>query len=628
MKRKFLKQAMAVLLSASMMLECGMPVLADEASVSGNDAEIAAEDASADEAGFYDLVVEDDTLSGEVSGASTETPKPKKLSAPAAPSAKIKDEKTIQLSWGKVSGAKGYEVYSSTNGAAYVLLWSLNGDGTTGMDVLATADKHPINIASEYKFKVKAISKDGAAYDSDLSGEASAAPSRNAQDWLLAATPQDYQSVTLSWKPANGVSGYQILMSNSENGPYTEAAKANAPGATITGLSMAKNYFFKVKAFVTINGNTKWSTESAVVNAKPALAAPVFKSVVTKTSTSNVTIKWKKVPGATGYEVLRSKSKSKKGTIIAGGKKKTKYNKIKKLKKLSFVDKNAAPGVTYWYKVRAYKTIGKKRYYSEIATWQYATAVVTPTPKFIADSCGCVKPNKVTLNWKKVKKAKGYIIQRSLKKTKGFETVATVEDGNTTIVDIDQPNGKTVYYYRIQAYTNKNKKKTYSYKSEPIALISNYFTYPEENYQARCQRVFGQNSYKSYNTQAEADGQMAEVGYIQWSVDAKKPAAGYTKSVSQKFRVNKKLQPTVAQIVTEIQSANIKIVSANGYNYTPKSYLEEKEGVVVRIEAANGTPGSNEYNAITNVMAKYGFNRVSSYSQSYDPYSYVYVGRH
>jgi hypothetical protein len=113
---------------------------------------------------------------------------------------------------------------------------------------------------------------------------------------------------------------------------------------------------------------------------------------------------------------------------------------------------------------------------------------------FVKEGCVCEKPNVVKLTWSSVKRAKGYFVQRSTSENKGFTTVATVDGGNVTSTEIVQDNG-TKYYYQIVCFSNKKKKKTWSYPSDQVLMTSNYFCYPSENYQERCNRVFGQDHY-------------------------------------------------------------------------------------------------------------------------------------
>lgn len=69
---------------------------------------------------------------------------------------------------------------------------------------------------------------------------------------------------------------------------------------------------------------------------------------------------------------------------------------------------------------------------------------------------------KVRLTWKKVRKATGYVIYRSTRKTKGFKKIGTAKRTNFT--DSKVKSGK-VYYYKITAF-KKNKSELTSKKSD------------------------------------------------------------------------------------------------------------------------------------------------------------------
>ena len=67
---------------------------------------------------------------------------------------------------------------------------------------------------------------------------------------------------------------------------------------TNTGLTTGKTYYYKVRAYRTVNGKRIYGQFSEIVSAKPIPATPV----VTLTSKSKkVTVKWSKVTGASGY---------------------------------------------------------------------------------------------------------------------------------------------------------------------------------------------------------------------------------------------------------------------------------------------------------------------------------------
>ena len=62
-----------------------------------------------------------------------------------------------------------------------------------------------------------------------------------------------------------------------------------------------------------------------------------------------VTLKWKKVKGASGYQIYRSLKKKKGYTLL---------KTIKKGKTVLYVDKKVKSGKTYYYKIRAFKKVG------------------------------------------------------------------------------------------------------------------------------------------------------------------------------------------------------------------------------------------------------------------------------
>ena len=76
---------------------------------------------------------------------------------------------------------------------------------------------------------------------------------------------------------------------------------------------------------------------------------------VKKNTDASVKISWKKVSNATGYEVYRS-TKQKSGF--------KKIKTLKGVKKVSLINGKLKRNKTYYYKVCAYKTVGKKKIYS------------------------------------------------------------------------------------------------------------------------------------------------------------------------------------------------------------------------------------------------------------------------
>jgi len=85
-----------------------------------------------------------------------------------------------------------------------------------------------------------------------------------------------------------------------------------------------------------------------MVKRKAALSKPA--GVKAKAGPLSVKISWKKVAGATKYEIYRSSSKN------------SKYKKVKtvKSKRTSYTDKGLTKGKKYYYKVKVVQKVGKK----------------------------------------------------------------------------------------------------------------------------------------------------------------------------------------------------------------------------------------------------------------------------
>ena len=158
----------------------------------------------------------------------------------------------------------------------------------------------------------------------------------------------------LKWKKQNGVSGYQIYRATSENGTYKKVktvSSASTVTATLAANKGSKPYYFKVRAYKTVNGKKEYGEFSSIKTCAPKKPTGVK---VTAQKGKKAKVKWKTVSQASGYEIYRATKK--KGT----------YKKVKtitKKKTVSFTNKSLKKGKTYYYKVRAYRLMGGKKVY-------------------------------------------------------------------------------------------------------------------------------------------------------------------------------------------------------------------------------------------------------------------------
>lgn len=118
------------------------------------------------------------------------------------------------------------------------------------------------------------------------------------------------------------------------------------------GYLSAGNYYIKVDS--ANNKSTKDYSFLLLKNNKPNSTS--FRSL--KAGKRKIVLSWKKSSDATGYQIYRATKKN------------GKYKKIKTIKKrntIKYTNKRLKKGKRYYYKVRAYKKVSGKTYYSSFS---------------------------------------------------------------------------------------------------------------------------------------------------------------------------------------------------------------------------------------------------------------------
>lgn len=165
----------------------------------------------------------------------------------------------------------------------------------------------------------------------------------------------NYRTLTLKWNKSIGAHGYEIYRSRKKNGSYKKVRTVKSGSALKfinRGLTTGKTYYYKMRAYRKSGGTTRYSAWSSVKFRKVRPAKP---SVRIRTGRREITVKWKKVAGATGYVVSRAKKKN------------GNYRRIRTLKRSarSYTNSGLKKGKRYYYKVRAYRKIKGRNVYSE-----------------------------------------------------------------------------------------------------------------------------------------------------------------------------------------------------------------------------------------------------------------------
>ncbi len=155
-------------------------------------------------------------------------------------------------------------------------------------------------------------------------------------------------SITFSWTQNKVVSGYEIY--NSKNKLQARVKKNSTIKTTVKNLKAGTVATYKVRAFVIKGGRYHYSDFVSLKAGTSTKATSI--TGLNSSKSKRVVIKWKKIKGASTYQIYRSTSK------------KGKYTRIASTNKNTYTDKKAKGGKKYYYKIRVIKKNNGKSYYS------------------------------------------------------------------------------------------------------------------------------------------------------------------------------------------------------------------------------------------------------------------------
>ena len=234
--------------------------------------------------------------------------------------------------------------------------------------------------------------------------------------------------------------------------------------------------------FVLLESDEEEDKEEVI---KPAKVIDFKTSNVFSTS---IKLTWSPVEDADGYEVYRATSLDGQYTL-----RRTVYNDSP----LSYTNTGLSTGKTYYYKVRAFKEVDKKKIDGDFSDVIYATPKLS-TPKASASS-STYSSNKIS--WNSVTNAHGYEVYRATSKTGKYEL--RKDTTSTTYTNTGLTTNKT-YYYKVKAYRIVNNKKVYS-KESSVVYAMPVFTTPsvklslgDKRVYVRWNKIAGATNYQVY----------------------------------------------------------------------------------------------------------------------------------
>lgn len=170
-----------------------------------------------------------------------------------------KNYNAVQISFEKVAGANGYEIYRSTK----------SNKGFKKIATLTKASKvtyvdKKCNTGIKYYYKVRAYRKVGSKkayseYSSRFVGIAALLTPK-----LTAATVITGDTVQLTWKKVQGAQGYQVYRSETKKGTYKKILTINGNVTTgmIGGQENGKTFYYKIRAYRRVAAKNRFSNYS------------------------------------------------------------------------------------------------------------------------------------------------------------------------------------------------------------------------------------------------------------------------------------------------------------------------------------------------------------------------------
>lgn len=420
----------------------------------------------------------------------------------------------IEVNWGAVSGAYGYRIKRSTSkNGTYKVVATLKGKNNT------TYQDKKLKTAKTYYYKIETINKvNGKKGYSGNSAAVSAKTLKTTSITAVKATGST--SVRLEWKAVDGASGYQIYRSTSKDSGYKKVGQVkgkNTKKYEDKTLEAGKTYYYQVRAY---KSN---SAKNGVASFSKAQKAWTIKQVVfsqiTSDSKNQVTLGWKKVSKAQGYDIYRSDESNsgfKKIASISSG------------STLTYTDKGVKSGNTYYYKIAAtYKIKGSagRGSYSKITE-----AAVLKQGSISSITLG--DNNVLNISWNSVANASGYELAGAVSEKGTYTTLQT--SGATSFTHSNLVQG-TTYYYKVRAYKDLSngirmygpwsavKAKAAAHEimgtssvtvDQMVSYYNKRYTFPADTYRDK-----GADSaeafFKILKEEAEAEGVRADVLFAQ-----------------------------------------------------------------------------------------------------------------
>lgn len=345
----------------------------------------------------------------------------------------------LKLTWSKVNGATGYNVYRKLeNDKNYKLIKTINGNGNVEFT------DSGLKCGVKYYYRVNGFRTVDSKNYEGLGSKDYLGLTTPAQPALKSAKSLGYNTISIEWTKVEGATGYDIYRKTT--GTYSKIGTVDKQSTVtfkdekaVTGV----RYQYTVRAFYNKNGIKKVSTYENYIHGTAYPSNPNLTSV-TSVEYNAIELKWDKVDGANGYKIYRKLPSDKNYKELI-----TLYEQTDK-----YTDQTVTCGTTYQYIIRSFRYENGKTYTSGNNS-AVSCKAVPPVVKVKVASTGY---NSLNVSWEKVNGATGYRIYFKKDNAKNWTTLATFENGSLTSCEHRKLTTGVNYTYTVRAYYKDGSK--------------------------------------------------------------------------------------------------------------------------------------------------------------------------
>ena len=356
------------------------------------------------------------------------------------------------------------------------LRWIDNADNEDGFNISISRDgtnfnkrdsvttditKYPVtNLQplTRYWFRVRAFrTVNNQVFYSDYTNTlvVSTTDGRPAAPTTLTITDVKAARLKLSWiDHADDELGFNISRSkNQVNWNRIDTVDTDKQNYLATGLTPDTTYYFRVRAFRTVQNQTVYSDYSNVAQAKTLDGSPAAPTGLqpVQVKAVHLGLRW------------TDNSDNEEGFNIALSRDGTNFNKRASVGPDVTQHRitNLIPVTRYWFKVRAYRTINSQVYYSDYSN----TLQLTTTDGSPANPTGLATSNaqetRLDLNWiDNADDEAGYNVSISRNRT-SWNRIQTL-GANATSYRVSGLVPDTTYYFRVRCFRTVQSSTVYS----------------------------------------------------------------------------------------------------------------------------------------------------------------------